>query len=445
MNNNTYIELLKQYQTGTISEADRHMLERAALDAPFLFDAMEGYGVYGSSIDAENINTLKESKTNKSGKIRWLNIRNLSVAASLFALLAITFLMKNQLTESPSKNESTVVARDDSGEETVPMAQTWSDEGDTEKAMQLESNKESVNEDTVEETKEDEKENEAVLATKKNDANSTVAEIEEVIPETQLPAPLKTTSKDINPEYEELSNAQKANEEKEATIIGGKTKSDMEMNYVPKSKEKVAPKKRYSRSEEDAITYTETDGNGDYILGKVLDTDGNYLIGASVNIENTDLGTVTDLDGNFKLPKYENGHQMIANYTGYVTQKVVLGNIDFYEIVMPVSDNQLSEIVVTRPKEVDKNKAFPAMGMEDFEVYVSKNKEYPLEVFGTTKSGTFKVSFNVNSDGSLSHFLDEGKNCDECFKEAVKLLKGSGKWETKPAGQLYRTSYLFEF
>ena len=127
------------------------------------------------------------------------------------------------------------------------------------------------------------------------------------------------------------------------------------------------------------------------------------------------------------MPKYKNGYQVIGNCTGYETQKIDLETIDLYQIIMPVSDNQLSEIVVSRPKEVNKNKTFPSMGIKYFEVYVSKNKEYPIEVFSTSKFGTIKVNYIVNSNGSLSHFLDEDKNYDECFKEALKLLKGSGK------------------
>ncbi|HCV51262.1 MAG TPA: hypothetical protein DGP89_07935, partial [Saprospirales bacterium] len=96
---------------------------------------------------------------------------------------------------------------------------------------------------------------------------------------------------------------------------------------------------------------------------------------------------------------------MIGNSTGYETQKIVLETINLYQIIMPVSDNQLSEIVVYRLKEVNKNKTFPSMGIKYFEVYVSKNKEYPIEVFGTSKSGTIKVNYIVNSNGSLSHFL----------------------------------------
>ena len=110
---------------------------------------------------------------------------------------------------------------------------------------------------------------------------------------------------------------------------------------------------------------------------------------------------------------------MIGNSTGYETQKIVLGTIDLYQIIMPVSDNQLSEIVVCRPKEVNKNKTFPSMGIKYFEVYASKIKEYPIEVFGTSKSGTIKVNYYVNSDGSLSHFLDKDKNYGKCFKVAL--------------------------
>jgi len=47
MSDNKYIELLNQYRTGSISNSDRHILEQAALDDPFLFDAMEGYGISG--------------------------------------------------------------------------------------------------------------------------------------------------------------------------------------------------------------------------------------------------------------------------------------------------------------------------------------------------------------------------------------------------------------
>ncbi len=448
MNNNTHIELLKQYQAGTISEADRHVLERAALDDPFLFEAMEGFSVYGSGTDTQVINSLKALNSNKTPKVRWLNMRTLTVAASLIALLAITFLMTNQLSESEDTKQTTSIVSNDSVEEKIPMAQTWSSEEGKSDVKTVENNHDTEAEEMVEDvaTETMDEEETDFIAVKVGDVNATATVVEDVIQDVKSQPSPQTVTKDIEVETTIIAEV-KEEEMVDEVITPESIEENMDLSTATKSKseQNSVSKKKSSKPENDAISYADTDGKGDYILGKVLDTNGNHLIGANVFIENTEIGAVTDIEGNFKLPKYESGHQMVASYTGYKTQKLILGDIDFYQIVMPISDDLLSEVIVTKPKEVNKNKAFPSMGMEDFELYISENKEYPLEVFGTTKSGTFEVSFNVNIDGSLSNFVDESENCDACFEEAVKLLKGSGKWETKPAGEIYRTSYMFEF
>ena len=439
MNNDKYIALLKQYQAGSISDSDRHILERAALDDPFLFDAIEGYAVHGSSADSQAINILKNPKGKTKGKVRWLNMRSFTIAASLVALLTITFLVKNQLNDSQYAKETVAVASKSAADENIPMAQTMSEDLANGNSMNLEDTEETIEEE-VQITEEPE-----VKTTKKVTGNNTNIKKEKIVPQVQSPPP--TITKDKKIELKESPNSPKVEDLEIMDEVNIAKSEVMDEGIEITSAEKVrgVKNKRSSKPEGDAITYAETDGKGEYILGKVFDADGNHLIGVSVYIENTDIGSVTDFDGNFKLPKYGSGYQMVFNYTGYQQQKVIIGDLDFYQIIMPLTDTELSEIKISRPIEVDRNKAFPVMGMEDFEVYVSENKKYPLEVFGTTKSGTFKVSFNVNTDGSLSNFVDESENCDECFKEAVRLLKASGKWETIPGGQTYRTSYLFEF
>ena len=58
------------------------------------------------------------------------------------------------------------------------------------------------------------------------------------------------------------------------------------------------------------------------VRGKVIDKDDNNepLIGASVIIKGTRLGTATDIDGNFaiRVPK---GSQLVIDYVGYETQE----------------------------------------------------------------------------------------------------------------------------
>lgn len=443
MNNKTYIELLKQYQAGSISEKNRHILERAALDDPFLFEAMEGYSNYGSTADNHALEQLKKSKPASSSKIMWFNMRSLSVAATLIVLVAVTFILKSQLSQDIDNNNS-IANNQIVLEENQPIAQSIPQSDSDELTGETQNNTESIAEFEL-------INNEPV---EKNNYTSTS---KEKVSEAKQNKPLKKTSSNsntsnISPKRSEnnkdvpsvkLENPSK--QEKSKIVEVEEEIMDTEMAITPQSGMSTRSKTRAAKPEEDAITYAQTDGKGNYILGKVLDTDGNSLVGASVYIENTEIGAVTDIDGNFKLPKYDSGYQMIANYTGYKTQKILLGDSDFYQIVMPSSQSPLSEITVSPIQEVSISKAFPSMGLYEFEIYIKDNKEYPLEVFGTTRSRKTKVSFTVNTDGSLSNFTDETQQCKECFEEAVKLLEGSGRWETIPSGEKYKTSYWFEF
>ncbi len=57
------------------------------------------------------------------------------------------------------------------------------------------------------------------------------------------------------------------------------------------------------------------------VEGKVVDTKGEPVIGASILIEGTNRGTVTDLDGNFVMPASKND-VLVACYIGMQTTKV---------------------------------------------------------------------------------------------------------------------------
>ncbi|MEG0454169.1 MAG: carboxypeptidase-like regulatory domain-containing protein, partial [Bacteroides sp.] len=59
------------------------------------------------------------------------------------------------------------------------------------------------------------------------------------------------------------------------------------------------------------------------ITGTVTDDAGEPIIGASIVIKGAQTGTITDLDGNFKLnaPK---GATLIISYIGYISQEVAV-------------------------------------------------------------------------------------------------------------------------
>ena len=87
------------------------------------------------------------------------------------------------------------------------------------------------------------------------------------------------------------------------------------------------------------------------LSGKVIDSeDGAPLIGAAVLIEDTEYGTVTDLDGNYKLSIPEKECEVTFSCIGYedVVKKFNIRNVgSFAEIVMRVNATQLEDVVVT--------------------------------------------------------------------------------------------------
>ena len=75
-----------------------------------------------------------------------------------------------------------------------------------------------------------------------------------------------------------------------------------------------------------------------------LTPEGESIIGATILEKGTNNGTVSDLDGNFKL-KVAAGKKLVISYIGYETQEVVAkSNMN---IVMKDNAKELSEVVVT--------------------------------------------------------------------------------------------------
>lgn len=56
--------------------------------------------------------------------------------------------------------------------------------------------------------------------------------------------------------------------------------------------------------------------------GTVKDVMGEPIIGASVMVEGTTNGVITDLDGNFSLSNVQKGASIIISYIGYGTQTI---------------------------------------------------------------------------------------------------------------------------
>ncbi|NNF32882.1 MAG: SusC/RagA family TonB-linked outer membrane protein [Saprospiraceae bacterium] len=83
------------------------------------------------------------------------------------------------------------------------------------------------------------------------------------------------------------------------------------------------------------------------ITGTITDAEtGETLIGANVLVVGFDVGTITDIDGNYSLSVPEGATSLQFSYTGYTSQTVTIGASDVIDIVLSAGE-LLEEIVVT--------------------------------------------------------------------------------------------------
>lgn len=91
----------------------------------------------------------------------------------------------------------------------------------------------------------------------------------------------------------------------------------------------------------------QTDFSDRTLQGKVVDPQGNPLPGVTIALTGTNIGTVTDAEGNFVLNVPDTTiRSLTASYVGYQTQTVTITSEPLH-IILERSTNNLDELVVT--------------------------------------------------------------------------------------------------
>lgn len=104
------------------------------------------------------------------------------------------------------------------------------------------------------------------------------------------------------------------------------------------------------------------------LTGKVLDENNQPLPGASVRIANTNIGSITDADGDFSLQILPEHTTLEVSFIGMQTQKISLKKNNKITVILHEDSYQLDDLIVTGYQTLSKERATGA-----FEIIDKKN------------------------------------------------------------------------
>lgn len=103
------------------------------------------------------------------------------------------------------------------------------------------------------------------------------------------------------------------------------------------------------------------------ISGKVTDEAKEAIPGANIQVKGQSTGTITDLDGNFKITVPGKSSVLVISFIGYATKEITVGANRTFNIVMKEGGIVLDEVVAVGYATVKKSDLTGSVGKVDME------------------------------------------------------------------------------
>lgn len=108
-----------------------------------------------------------------------------------------------------------------------------------------------------------------------------------------------------------------------------------------------APTAVYAGTNANVAAVQAVQQNGNHkVTGRVVDSTGEPLIGATVLVEGTTNAAVTDIDGNFTINTTSNA-KLVFSYIGYTSQTILVSGKSTIDVILKEEANTMNEVVVT--------------------------------------------------------------------------------------------------
>lgn len=367
---------IERYHSGKMLPEERHALEKAALDDPFLADALEGYAFTSTpNDDLAKIQSRLDEKLNKKKvvpifqKYRWLSVAAILLIIAGTAWLAYNISGKNNAAFPTALQKKEALKDTNSVVTTSQNVLVDSTEKETVSGVQ---GSVSINRTKAFDNKTEQLSAGVTANTqlnKKNDKEINQPNNAEIVSKAiSLPVQNETASYNNN-----VSNVQRMNRN---------------MNNV------MSPDPRLNNASNDAARnklYYKTENNNNAVLaGKISGVKTNDTI-QNLNI-----------------------------------------------VLQPLPKDSLKEIVVgygSQRKPAEKyphviiDTLEPAEGYVSFDDYVVNNLKVPDELKTKMVAGEVQLSFDVDKEGQPTNITVVKSLCQKCDEEAIRLLKEGPKWK----------------
>jgi maltodextrin utilization protein YvdJ len=399
------VEDFERYHSGKMPEQEMYELEKAALDDPFLEDALEGYAFAKTPV--EDIEALKNKLFAGQPKAKIFAIKNkftqniLRIAAIFILLGGVGWLLYQTKESKPVE----IAAVNTPKEKKDVIAETATHTSTPDAGNY-----------PVTEKKEDN-----VFLKRTSPANPTNA---------------ATEVEDIK---EEIAKAPAANSKNKADFKQGAAKEEESMREDRSTKKEVALSGKVS-----GVNVAPSN----VITGRVVDNQGQPVANATIQDQTNNRNIATDKDGNFSLTNSQqaNNVHVNVNAVGYETAQTALDpNSDDNKIVLQESDKALSEVVVTSAYQSKKNKAVrsssqkiqPAQLYNNDKIFTLKNaqpvaneqkfnqtvNELYKSKIKTTAVGKVMLVFDIDSLGAAKNIVVKKSLTDSTNAAAIQILQ----------------------
>lgn len=430
------ILLIGKYLKGELDARAMHLLERRALDDPFLMDALEGYEKAGTDQQAnlDEISNLLKQRVDKKER-RIIPWRIAGIAASVLITASVGGLLLFNNSQS-YKKKSVVVA------ENVILSQPAVEE-------------KAAAPDTIQKIATVLQSLAGLKPGTKKRKEAAIVKYDTAIVEAAASADAKvaapaTNAADTTPVNEiiVMNYAPKQKKDANGQLAAGST-DKVKRNVLDSSR-------RLLQGSVPGVTVNPFENPSQYsnnflrstITGQVVDkNDGLPLIGATVKVKGTNIAAVTDVNGKFSLPFAKTETTLVAGYIGYETAEISTRSRDSVKTIKLGSNHSaLNEVVVVgygaRKDGYDAAiiDAHPEEGWSSFKKDIEAKAVSPDGALGVVK-----LSFNVDSNGNISEVTVIKSLSKEADKKAIELINNGPTWVGNTNGKTEQVKVRVRF